>query len=263
MSLSISAIAAASFATCAAMRAYSPAVSPTDSGSFSIAVEACSTRLATSPVVSIALTVASVSGRSSASQSLVGPRAGAVGAGGLGEVLGRVLRRHRQQHADQRDAVGDAVMDADDHRLAAVVVVDQLELPQRPRRIERGRRQPAREALQVLGRALARQRDAHEVQVEVEVVVLFPVVAGRVLDDLAAEPAVHARSAAARVRAGARSRAALRTRRCRQSSSDCRGSPSAATRCRRTTSVRACPSRLLKWRRLLRRAVTIRAESLP
>ena len=45
--------------------------------------------------------------------------------------------RHRQHDAHQRDAVGVAVVDAHDERAAAVVVVDQVELPHRARGIER------------------------------------------------------------------------------------------------------------------------------
>ena len=41
---------------------------------------------------------------------------------------------HRQHHLDQRDAVGVAVVDAHDDRAAAVVVLDEVELPQRASR---------------------------------------------------------------------------------------------------------------------------------
>ena len=43
----------------------------------------------------------------------------------------------RHHHRDQRDAVADAVVDAHDQRAAALVVLDQVELPQRMRRVER------------------------------------------------------------------------------------------------------------------------------
>ena len=62
-----------------------------------------------------------------------------------------VMRHH---HRDQRDAVADAVVDAHDQRAAAFVVLDQVELPQRVRRVQRRRGQLAARAPAARARSL-------------------------------------------------------------------------------------------------------------
>ena len=64
---------------------------------------------------------------------------------------------HRKHHAHERNAVGVAVMDPRDQRAAAVVVLDEMELPHRPCRIERRGDQARHERLQFALARLARQ----------------------------------------------------------------------------------------------------------
>ena len=59
------------------------------------------------------------------------PAAGSKRSRAQGEAGPGGLLRHRQHHLDQRDAVGVAVVDAHHQGAAAVVVVDQVELPER------------------------------------------------------------------------------------------------------------------------------------
>src|SRR3546814_428563 len=90
----------------------------------------------------------------------------------------------RQQDLYQRDAVGVAVVQARDERRAALVALDQVELPERPVLVERTRGELAGEAFQrALLRAVARrpapvalsgQRGELHVPVEVEMRVLLP-----------------------------------------------------------------------------------------
>ncbi len=73
----------------------------------------------------------------------------------------RAVRRgvgHRHHHPHERDAVRVAVMDAHDQRAAAREILDQVKLPQRPRRIERPAREPAHQRLQLLRSRAAGQR---------------------------------------------------------------------------------------------------------
>ena len=64
----------------------------------------------------------------------------------------------RHHHRDQRDAVADAVVDARDQRAAALVALDQVELPERPVGIQRRRRQLADALLQRVALALPLRR---------------------------------------------------------------------------------------------------------
>ena len=95
---------------------------------------------------------------------------------------GRAVRchvGHRQQHLDERDAVGVAVVNANDDRAAAVVALDQVELPERPGRIERRPGEPRDERLELLLARGTRQRDVNQVMLDVEVVGRLPKGAGR------------------------------------------------------------------------------------
>ncbi len=243
-SFSISAMPARSLATCAAMprKVAGRLRRPRPGCSQHRRRGAAARGLAASPVEPIARTVASVSGRSRLSQNAGGRAPFAAGCSRLAAALGRILRGQRHQDADQSNAVGDAVVDADNQRLAAVVVVDQMDLPQRLVR-DRAPWTPVvptrrfRSAVVPLPGSAVRAT----CRLEVEVVVEFPVVTER-------HPARHscgsARAAGIVPRtaaAGARNRRGHRTRRRRRSASDWPANPSAATPCRRTTSARACP----------------------
>ena len=99
--------------------------------------------------------------------------------------------RHRQHDADQRDAVRVAMVDAHDDRAAAVVVVDEEELPHRARGIERRRRELRHELLEFLAARAARKRRVDDVALDVEVLVGLPVRARGRLDGALLEPAEH------------------------------------------------------------------------
>ena len=86
---------------------------------------------------------------------------------------------HRQQYLHERDSVGIAVMDAHDHRAAAAVILDHVELPARPRRIERRRRKAADERLQLALAGRPRKRHVNHVVIEIEVGGGLPERAGR------------------------------------------------------------------------------------
>ena len=87
-------------------------------------------------------------------------------------VRGRLAVGQRQHHAREGDAVGDAVVHPREHRRAVSVAVDQVDLPQRARAVERHRDAVRDEGLQ--RRAVTRrgQRDVVDVQVEIELDVL-------------------------------------------------------------------------------------------
>ena len=78
--------------------------------------------------------------------------------------------RHRKEDLHERDAVGVAMVDADDDRAAAVVVLDDVELPQRPYGIERRGGESAYERLQLALAGSAGKRDMNDVMIEIEVV---------------------------------------------------------------------------------------------
>jgi hypothetical protein len=96
----------------------------------------------------------------------------------------------RLHDADQRDAVGDAVVDAHDHRRAAEVVVDELELPQRLAGIERLADHLGHQFLQFRLSAFAGQGGAQHMRFEFEIGVVFPERAGRIEGDAAVEARV-------------------------------------------------------------------------
>src|SRR3546814_1793319 len=110
------------------------------------------------------------------------------------------LVRSRQQDLYQRDAGGVAVVQARDERRAALVALDQVELPERPVLVERTRGELAGEAFQrALLRAVARrpapvalsgQRGELHVPVEVEMRVLLPGRTRRGVDRLLPEARV-------------------------------------------------------------------------
>ena len=87
----------------------------------------------------------------------------------------RRLVGEREQDAAERDPVGDAVVDPADQRGAIAVAVDELELPEGLRAIERAGHQVGDEDLERGAVARRGQRDAMEVKVEVEVRVVLPV----------------------------------------------------------------------------------------
>jgi hypothetical protein len=78
----------------------------------------------------------------------------------------------RQHHAREGDAVGDAVVHAREHRGAVAVAVDQVDLPQRARAVERHRRAVRDEGLQRSAVTRRGQRDVVDVQAEIELDVL-------------------------------------------------------------------------------------------
>ena len=150
----------------------------------------------------------------------------------------------RQHHRDQRDAVGDAVVDARDQRaVLAVEFFDQMELPQRPRRIERRRGELA-DALLAAPRAAPGRAGAaaspHDVRVEVEA----PSAARPTpRPSRPRPPSAGSAGTPAAVRERARHSAStrqprLRAARRRRSSSGWRRCPCAAMRCRRATCAR-------------------------
>ena len=99
----------------------------------------------------------------------------------------------RQHHRDQCDAVADAVVHAGDQCAATFVAVDQVELPERVRRVERRVRQFADERLQRLALALAAfavELLMQHVALQVEAVVADPARTHRVPHDLLAEALV-------------------------------------------------------------------------
>jgi hypothetical protein len=66
------------------------------------------------------------------------------------------------------------VVDAQDQRAAALVVVDEMELPARAARVERRRREARHQRLQLALARGGRQRRVHDVPVEVELEVGVP-----------------------------------------------------------------------------------------
>jgi hypothetical protein len=115
--------------------------------------------------------------------------------------VARLARRRRgaavgdgKNHRDQRDAVGDAMVHAGDERRAArLEVLEQMELPQRAARVQRPGREAADDALErVQGRLAPRGLECtgHYVRGDVEVLVVHPLRAHRVLDHLLAEAVV-------------------------------------------------------------------------
>jgi hypothetical protein len=105
--------------------------------------------------------------------------------GGVGLGIGE-----GEHDADQGDAVGDAVVDAHHQGRAAVVVVDQVEAPQRTVGVERRGQQVGRHVLQLRLVVACRQRHVVQVAVEVEVGVVLPPGAGGVVHHLLPEAAV-------------------------------------------------------------------------
>ena len=92
----------------------------------------------------------------------------------------------RKHHSDQRRAVADGVMNADDRRRAALVFLDDVDLPERSMRIERLAGQIRDELLQRLFAAPPRQARAMDMAREVELRVVAPIGdAGADLDALA------------------------------------------------------------------------------
>jgi hypothetical protein len=81
---------------------------------------------------------------------------------------------HRKEHLYKRDTVRVAMVDADDHRAPACVVLDDVELPQRPRRIERRAGKPAYERLQLTLSCGAGKRHVDHVVIEIEFVGRLP-----------------------------------------------------------------------------------------
>ena len=90
-----------------------------------------------------------------------------------GRAVGRRIR-HREHDAHQRDAIGVAMVNAQDERAATLVVIDQVELPRRVRRIERRRGQAGDEVLQFAPAATAGKRRLHDVPLDIEMRVGFP-----------------------------------------------------------------------------------------
>jgi hypothetical protein len=95
---------------------------------------------------------------------------------------------HRHQHAHERDTVGIAVMDACDQRAAPCKMLDQMELPQGPRTIERRCGKLAHERLQLASACVSGQRDALDVVTERETRDAFPVGDAEALHRTLAEP---------------------------------------------------------------------------
>ena len=151
--------------------------------------------------------------------------------------------RHRQHDAHQRDAVGIAMVDAHDERAAAVVVVDEVELPHRTRRIERRGGEAATRAPAVRagrrGRAAPCGRRGARCRNAVSVSQNAPrgVSTGRCRNR--GTPGSARRSPAA----GGRATAARGTAARRRSSSGSAAGPCAATRCRPRKSFRVWVSR--------------------
>jgi hypothetical protein len=79
-----------------------------------------------------------------------------------------------EEHARQGDAVGDAVVQPDHQRAAAAAALDQVDLPQRAVVVEVARHEIADELLQCALVAGRGERDAMDVQRQVEVVVVLP-----------------------------------------------------------------------------------------
>src|SRR5262245_45092623 len=85
-------------------------------------------------------------------------------------------------------------MDPDHHRRAALVVLDEVELPPRPARIERSRREPSDETFQRVRAAATGQPDPPQLPGEIEARRIFPPGPGDILarahaEALVAEPA--------------------------------------------------------------------------
>jgi hypothetical protein len=87
--------------------------------------------------------------------------------------LGPVGERHH--HAREGDSVGDAVMDPHQDRAPGSVVVDQVDLPQRPGAVERRTGAVADELLECRAVVRCGQRHVMEVDVRIEVRVVLPV----------------------------------------------------------------------------------------
>ena len=78
-------------------------------------------------------------------------------------------------------------MNASDHRAAVGEIVDDTELPQRMRRIERRRNESRDERLKLRGCRLSRQCDAYNVAIEIKCRVAFPKCAATRFDGALAE----------------------------------------------------------------------------
>ena len=85
----------------------------------------------------------------------------------------------RKQDADQGYAVRYRVMDARDNRRSALVVLDDVELPQRMQRVERRRGEVGDESLQLSLVGGARQTDEFDVPGDVELRIVAPPSTGR------------------------------------------------------------------------------------
>ena len=111
----------------------------------------------------------------------------------------RVLIEQRIHHADQRDAVSDAMVNPDDERVAGdavtFIALNHSHVPERLVEIERLRRQRCDVFFQrQFGRRFAvlarREIDGMKVIADVEVLVLDPIRAGRILHHALAKPVV-------------------------------------------------------------------------
>src|SRR6185436_14817583 len=96
--------------------------------------------------------------------------------------------RHRHQHAHERATVGKAVMAAADHPAAPCKMLDQMELPQGPRTIERRCGKLAHERLQLVSVCFSGQCDALDMVSERETRDAFPLGDAEALHRSLAEP---------------------------------------------------------------------------
>lgn len=92
----------------------------------------------------------------------------------VGELVRRGRVGQREQHTRERDAVGDAVVQAREHRRAACVTLDQMDLPQRHVARQRQRDLLGDVLLQLRVAARRRQARVDEVIRHVEVTVRPP-----------------------------------------------------------------------------------------
>ena len=95
---------------------------------------------------------------------------------------------HRKHHAHKRHAIGNGVMDPKDDRSAALVILDNVQLPQRPRFIQMFGSKLGDVALKLPLVCVAWKPDAFDVPGFVEIGVIHPPMFARTALDALLEP---------------------------------------------------------------------------